>query len=411
MRNRNIFILCITALFVLISCGEDRTKEYEELTKENQWIYNTMKDVYLWKDEIKTPERSQFFNAPSKFFTSLLNKNDKASFLTDSLSMDNYGMSVALMRDPIAENPSQVYGLVLFVEPNSPADKAGIERGTWISAVNNNKLTISSDNVLLQGDGAKLTTEYIDFDNEADKHFWVQSDTIEIGASTPYTACNICIDSIYTVRNKNIGYILCNNFDGEDFTVKANNILEKFLVKNVSDVIIDLRYNSGGKIANAAKFASMIVPANLAGTPFCTLKDKEEEIDTIYNFTEEPFNIGDRNIYFIIGEETRGAAELLVSSVKASREMFEVFTIGATSAGVNLMVEDIISPYGFSISPAIAFAYSSNGEILPEKGISPDYSFNELEQKNNIHPLGKEQEYLLYIAFYIIINGTAPATI
>ena len=411
MRNKNIFILCITTLLTLISCGEDRTKEYEELTKENQWIYNTMKDVYLWKEDIKTPERSQFFNVSSKFFSSLLNKNDKASFLTDSLSMDNYGMSVALMRDPIAENPSQVYALVLFVEPNSPAHKAGIERGTWISAVNNNKLTISSESTFLQGDAVKLTTEYIEFDNEANNYFWVQSDTIELGASASYTACNICIDSIYTVRNKNIGYILCNNFDGDDFATKTDNILEKFLTKNVSDVIIDLRYNSGGVIVNAVKLASMIVPTGLAGTPFCTFKNKEEETDTVYNYTEQPFNIGDKKIYFIIGEETKGTAELVVSSVNASRDMYDVLTIGAKTAGINLMVENISSPYGFSISPATAVAYTSNGEILQTAGISPDYSFDELEQKNNIYPLGEEQEYLLYNAFYIITNGTSPEAI
>lgn len=409
MRNRNILILCITALLALVSCGEDRTKEYDELTKENQWIYNTMKNVYLWKNAIKTPGHSQFFATPSSFFSSLLNKNDKASFLTDSQSMSNYGMSVALMRDPIAVNPSQVYALVLFVEPDSPADKAGIERGTWISAVDNKKLTISNESALLQGDATKLSTEYIEFDNETDTHFWVQSDTIEIEASLPYTARNICIDSIYTVRNKNIGYMLCNNFNGNDFIAKANEILEKFLTNNVSDVIIDLRYNHGGNIDNAAQFASMIVPTDLAGTPFCTLKDNEEEIDTIYNYTEQQFNIGDKNIYFIIGENTKGTAELIVSSVDASREIYDVFTIGANSAGVNLMVDNIDSPYGFSINPAIAVAYSSNGNILPPGGIIPDYIFDELEQKNNIYPLGKEQEYLLYNTFYIIINGTAPA--
>ena len=410
MRKRNIFILCAISILTFFSCGEDRTHEYYELTKENQWIYNTMKDVYLWKEDIKTPERSYFFNTYSKFFSSLLNKNDKASFFTDELSTDNYGMSVALMRDPIAETPSKVYALVLYVEQGSVAHKAGIRRGTWISAVNNKELTISSESTLLQGDAAKLKTEYIEFNNEENKHFWVQSDTIEVEASAPHTVNNICLDSIYNVRSNKIGYILCDTFNGDDFRDKAHSAIEKFITKGVTNVIIDLRYNTGGNITNAASLASMLVPSDCLGTPFCILKDREEEIDTVYNFSEQPYNIGDKKVYFIIGEETAGTAELLVNSVNASRDMYDVLIIGATSAGINIMTESISSPYGFSISPAIAIAYCSNGDIQPAEGITPDYSIDELENKTNIYPLGEEQEYLLYNTFYIIANGTAPAS-
>ena len=408
MRKRNIFILCAISILTFFSCGEDRTHEYYELTKENQWIYNTMKDVYLWKEDIKTPERSYFFSTYSKFFSSLLNKNDKASFFTDELSTDNYGMSVALMRDPIAETPSKVYALVLYVEQGSAAHKAGIRRGTWISAVNNKELTISSESALLQGDAAKFKTEYIEFDNEENKHFWVQSDTIEVEASAPHTVNNICLDSIYNVRSNKIGYLICNTFNGDDFTDKAHSAIEKFITNDVTSVIVDLRYNTGGNIANAARLASMLVPSEYAKTPFCILKDREEEIDTVYNFSEQPSNIGDKKVYFIIGEETAGTAELLVNSVNASRDMYDVLIIGATSAGINIITESISSPYGFSISPAIAVAYCSNGDIQPVEGITPDYPVDELENKTNIYPLGEEQEYLLYNTFYIIANGTAP---
>ena len=408
MKTAKIFIQCIVALLLLVSCGEDRTHEYYELTKENQWIYNTMKDVYLWKNELKQPERSKFFSTPSKFFTSLLKSSDKASFITDTQSASSYGMTVSLMRDPIAEKPSQVYALVLFVEPGSPADIAGIERGTWISALNGTQLSISGESKFKQGDRARLTTEYIEFDNEQNSYFWVAGNEMEISASTPHVASSICIDSIYTVRNKKVGYILCNNFNGDDFIEKTNRVAERFLTENVTDIIVDLRYNTGGSISNTASFASMLVPAELTGTPFCTLKDYKEEIDTVYNYKEQAFNLGDKRIYFITGKATKGTAELLVASVDASRSMYDAFTIGEKSAGVNIVTEEKISPYGFTIAPATAIAYSSNGDILQSEGTPPDYLLNELENKNNIHQLGEEQEYLLYNAFYLIANGTTP---
>lgn len=407
MKNKNL-ILFLLFLFTLISCGEDRTYEYHELTKENQWIYNTMKEVYLWKDDIKTPERSHFFYKSSKFFTSLLNRNDKASFFTDTIVSHDYGMSVTLMRDPITKKTSQVYALVLFVEPDSPADIAGVERGTWISAVNDKKLTTSSTSILQQGEGIKLATEYIEYDNETSQYFWVPNDTIEVSASTSYTTSNICMDSIYIVRDKKIGYILCNNFNGDDFISKANSIAEKFIAQNVTEIIVDLRYNIGGNIDNAVSFASMLVPSEVIGTPFSILKDNNGEINTTYNYTEQLYSLGDKKVYFIIGEATKGVAEQVVNSVNVSRDMYEVFVIGKNSAGVNLMVEEKTSPYGFAINPTTAIVYFANEETLPADGIKPDYSLDELEHKNNIHSFGKEQEYLLYNTMYIITNGTLP---
>lgn len=411
MKKAYIFKLCIVFLVTMISCGEDRTHEYIEQTQENQWIYNTMKEVYLWKDEIKELQHSEFFSKPNKFFSSLLNKNDKASFFTDTISTGDYGMSVALMRDPIAEKPSQVYALVLFVEPNSPAATAGIRRGMWISSVNGKSLTTSSQATLQKGDAATLATEYIEFDNEENKHFWVQGDSINIGASTTYEICNIGLENIYTVRDKKVGYMLCNSFNGDNFTEKANSVMEKFLTEEVTDIVIDLRYNTGGSISNATTLASMLVPSDIFGTSFCTLNDNTEAVDTAYYYTEQQFNAGDKKIYFITGEATKGTAEILVRSVNVSRNMYDVFVIGAKSTGVNIMIEEYKSPYGFSISPATAIVHITNGEKMPEDGIKPDYEYDELENKNNIHPLGNEQEFLLYNTCYIIATGAAPSSL
>ena len=131
------------------SCGEDRTHEYYDLTAENQWIYSQMQEVYLWRDMIKEPSRTTFFSKPSKFFSALLYSGDKTSFFTDTVSLGSYGMTFAVMRDPIGERPGKVYALALMVDPGSPADAAGIERGTWISSVDGAAFTTSKYSALL----------------------------------------------------------------------------------------------------------------------------------------------------------------------------------------------------------------------------------------------------------------------
>ena len=289
-----IIQICILVSLTLLSCGEDRTYEYLEKTKENQWIYSTMKETYLWREQIKTPEQSQFFVATSKFFSSLLTNGDKASFFTDALLTGDYGMRVTLMRDPIGIQPSRVYALVLDVEPESPAGKAGIERGAWISAVNGKALTMSGKTLLEQGEEADLAMEYIDFDDESERYLWTVLDTITIASSTPYEKCNINHDAILNEGDRRIGYFLCNGFDGNDFKENTDKVMEEFIAGNVTDIVIDLRYNSGGAMENVAYIASMLVPPSLVNTPFAILKDINEEVDTVYNYTPSSLNIGDK---------------------------------------------------------------------------------------------------------------------
>ncbi len=410
MKNRNIFIIYFITLLAIVSCGENRTHEFFDLTKENQWIYTTMRKEYLWSDQIKPQERSKFFVPSSTFFTSLLYKDDKASFFTDSVYAGDYGITFTLMRDPILEVPNKVYALVLFVEPESPAGIAGIERGTWISAVNGKKLTTSSSSMFTSGSDTKFATEYIEYDDVEDKRYWVQNDTVTVTASVAYGMSDINLDTVYQVRDKNIGYIVCNSFNDDNFIERINRVAEDFITQNVTDIVVDLRYNNGGTITNAAHMASMLVPTSLAGTPFCTLKKSDNVVDTVYNYMYPEYTLGDKRVFFITGEATRGVAELLIASVDASRSAYEVMTIGGKSAGSNMMVEKIISPYGFSINPATAYAYSSDGNMLSTSGITPDYELDELAQVDQqVYPLGNEQEYLLFNATYIITNGTLPA--
>ena len=159
-------LLLALMMAILIGCGEDRTHEYYELTEENQWIFSKMKEVYLWRDNLKEPSRTTFFSKPSKFFSSILYSGDKLSFFTDTVSVGSYGMTFAVMRDPIGVRPSKVYALVLMVEPGSPADIAGVERGTWISSVGGNAFTTTKYSMLQSGGITELVTEYIDYDDE-----------------------------------------------------------------------------------------------------------------------------------------------------------------------------------------------------------------------------------------------------
>ena len=77
---------------LIASCGEDRTHEYVELTQHSTWIYEQMKDQYLWGDLIQEQDYKAYFYAGTKFFSTLTNsvgKSDSWSYcLVDSVNSD-----------------------------------------------------------------------------------------------------------------------------------------------------------------------------------------------------------------------------------------------------------------------------------------------------------------------------------
>ena len=402
------YLLLLLAIVVSMftGCGEDRRLEYYEKTEENQWIFSKMQEVYLWRENIKEPSRSAFFSKPSKFFSTLLYSGDKASFFTDTVSAGSYGITFTVMRDPIGKQANKVYALVLMVEPGSPADVAGIERGTWISSVGGTALTMTKYSMLQSGESTNVVTEYIDYDDETQGYLWIPGDTLQLPAATDCIARSLYLDSVYTVRDKNIGYLVLNSFNGDNFINETQEALLDFVASNVSNVIIDLRYCSGGSIANAASLASSFVEPGLFGTTFCNLLDAAGEVDTTYCYTPQQTTLCDKTVYIVTGAQTAGVAELFVAAINNARTMYDVITFGAKTKGVNVVTDNIQSPYGFVINPATGYIALDGDELL--SAVSPDLELDELQQTIAVKPLGNEQEYILFNLFYYSINGVLP---
>ena len=406
----NIIAYLLFVTMCLIGCGEDRTYEYLELTQENQWIFQKMQDVYLWNDSIEEPKRQTFFSKSDVFFKSLLDKEDKYSHFTDSATNTSYGINFTVLRDPLNIQKSKYYALVLFVEPGSPAEQAGLKRGNWITQVGKNSISSNNYGYLERGEATTIHTSKIILDEENMEYKWLDADTLQINTATTLSSCALYLDTIYTQRNHKIGYIVYNSFSQES-KEKTSVAIEKFKQQNITELIIDLRYNNGGNLSAASALASMIVSADNTGKTFCKLthNSMNSEQDTVYKYT--PTNsLSLNNVYIISGSTTRGAAEVFICALQNTLGYNNAILIGETTVGENTATEKIESPYNFSINPAVAFIENSEGETMYTYGINPNYTINELDDVYNIHKLGSTQEYLLYNTIYYIVNGSFPQT-
>ncbi len=409
MKMRYNVAACLFMLLMFLSsCGEDRTYEYLELTQENQWIYEKMQDLYLWSDSMKRPDRKSFFAKESAFFQSLLQRNDRFSHFPDSAINTSYGLSYAIMRDPLGVQKSKSYALVLFVEPGSPAANAGLKRGDWITKIGKYTLNASNYGYLDRGGAASVFTSRIVLDEESMEYVWQEGDTLQMGAATTLSPIDVYVDTVYSQRGRKIGYLVCNSFsaDGKEAILSS---IENFKQQNVGELIIDLRYNRGGSIAVAAEAASMIVPAENMGDTFCKLayNSLNSNRDTIYKYMQSnTLSLG--KVYIICGAETRGAAEAFIAALRTALGYNNVAVIGETTAGEYVATETIESPYNFSITPVVAFVENGDGASLYGAGVVPGYTMDELSDFYRIYNLGNTQEYMLYNTIYYIVNGSFP---
>ena len=407
--KKSFTLLSILAIaFSFASCGEDRTHEYLEMTAENQWTYSKMKEVYLWADDIKSPERSRFFNNTEKFYNSLLAGQDKVSYFTDSIQSGSYGIGCTIMRDPLGNDRSRYYALVTFVEPESPAAIAGLKRGDWISSIGGNTLTSSAMNLLQSGAATEITTRNVDFDDETGEYFWCDEETHQLQPSKILDSKALVLDTLLDVREKKIGYIICNNFNESEVADRFSEVALDLVAENVSDIILDLRYCTGGTVENAAAVAALFVPQSETGNTFAKLEYKGMT-EKVFPYTEPIVNLSDKKLYIITGNTTAGVAELFTTAIDVSRGKHEVVTVGSATAGANVLTETFVSPYGFSINPAVARIFTADGRELSSAGLKPDHILDELAEPEMLYGLGNTQEYILRNLIYLIVNGFLPA--
>jgi carboxyl-terminal processing protease len=204
---------------------------------------------------------------------------------------------------------------VKYAESASPSGQAGIQRGWQIIKINGN---------------AQIDTSSATIDRIVNAVFYSSSSsftfkkpdgsTVDISLTAgTYQSHPIFADSVYTVNGKNIGYLALNSFLGDTTQIYNgfSSIFSNFQAQNVSEAIIDLRYNGGGYVSMAEKLANYLVPT--AGNNQVMYKQTFNANYSSYNTTTKYKKLGALNIdkiFFIVSDNTASASELLINSLK-----------------------------------------------------------------------------------------------
>ncbi|WP_321375220.1 S41 family peptidase [uncultured Draconibacterium sp.] len=372
---------------------DDKPKvEASELTKKvNKFIYKAMDDIYLWYDEL--PNIDLNYETDSKeYFDKLLYEDDKWSYITDDVEAleasfegteKTFGWSLAFGR---FSNTGNIFAIVEYVYPETPASAAGIDRGDLLVLLNNADITDDNYTDLLYSDNMDVTLGVLTEDG-------IATDTTISLTSSVLTLDPVLKTNIVEHDGRRIGYIFYSQYIA-DFNSSLDNAFESLVIQGATDLVVDLRYNPGGTISAAKHLCSCIAPTDVVNNNsiLVTYKwnDKYQDyfIDRqimsqveVYFDNQVPTKMGLNRVYFLTGSGTASASELSITGLRAY--MNEVVTVGDTTYGkytasITLKPEDYYSDtYSEEISnwgiQPIVLRYANAAGVTDFKdGFAPD---------------------------------------
>ena len=228
----------------------------------NMFAFNYMNAYYLWKDDVKSGLESWAYgDNPVDKVASLRYKDangnlvdrwtelmEDCSSFTSSVTGNGktFGMDFILLR--YKEN--QVVMEITYTYADSPARETGLRRGDVITALDGE--TITRDN-------------YVSLINEK---IYDHPGTLSVGllngSSVKMTAKQmysnpVNIAKVIDLGEKRLGYLHFSNFT-LDACLDLADAFRSFKEYGIRDLVLDLRYNTGGYATTAAVLGSMIAP-------------------------------------------------------------------------------------------------------------------------------------------------------
>jgi len=431
-KTNAVLILALPMALYLGSCKkQDSPSPTTDNKKINNWIYNQMTYWYLWENKI--PSKVDSTQKPDVFFESLLYKTeDRFSWiqenyadLLNSLNGVNKeaGYDFKLFRASSTNN--DVVAQITYVKLNSPASKTSLKRGDVIFQINNTQLTIDNYQSVLEQISTDHTIKYrsLDYDSQilSQTLFTAPLSVVEYSENPNY------LSKIITTGNHNIGYFVYNFYGDDDagrYDAEMDNVFAQFQSGSITDLVLDLRYNSGGAISSAKNLASLIgagISKNdvIFRSEFNQNVERDIVSDPDYgpgylvdSFYTKSQNIGNllqaKTLYVLTGPYTASSSELTINCLKP---YMTVFLIGDTTYGKNVgsisLFEDNNKDNKWGMQPIILRTSNSKGDSDYSQGFAPN--IYQQEDDGDIYPLGDKRETLLRIAIAQITGQPALA--
>jgi C-terminal processing protease CtpA/Prc len=348
-KRSALFILGMAITLLLSACGsggsggvvqqptipqddDPLTSASCETSAQNQWVYNNMLDYYLFYDQVPQLDPQVYESPEALLRAARFEERDPYSHLTNadssSLQFDegrSFGLGFRWGRD-LNDAPR-----LINVIDDSPFGKAGLERGDIIVSVNGTPwYEYSVENFVnnVIGSPEAPATSMWQIENRD------SGETFDVEITTAEYAINTVLHKQFFTNpsySGTVGYLAFGAFLDTSRS-ELNTVFQEFSDNNITDLVLDLRYNGGGRVSIAEHLASLIAGNSRANELLYQYEFNNKYSANNYSLRLQN-NVGDLGLSRVIiltRGNTASASEIVIGGLQPH---MEVVTIGTTTSG------------------------------------------------------------------------------
>ena len=444
------FKFCLLALILVFSsCKKSDDEDPNIIRIETDleiidFIWKGLNQYYYWQESVvnlsdnkkeSESDYAYFLSQnpdPENFFNSLLHPDDNFSWIVDDyVELENMlqgidisdGMEFGLY---VECNDQNIFGFVRYVQKDSDAESKGVKRGMVFSNINGTRLTRDNyRDLLFNNNDSSYTIRFSEIsynqNNQCANIIPGQEDSTLIKSRIVKNP--IHISKIIENNGQKIGYLMYNQFlgvvesEGKDYNSELNDAFSNFLSNGINDLVIDLRYNPGGRISTSINLASMITgqfnnqvfAKERWNSKLMNYWDENSPETLLNRFTnklgnnQSIFSLNLDRVFVLTSARTASASELLINGLDPYIEVVHIgdFTVGKNQGSIT--VYDYINDsrdknpnHMYAMQPIVLKIGNVAGYTDFPDGLEPDIFIKESLLNPGI--LGDIEEPLLKIA-------------
>jgi carboxyl-terminal processing protease len=331
----------------------------------NREIYNLMQDLYLWYEYLPDVDVGSFDNPyelmdylrhdPPDQWSVVLPKEEYNRYFEEG---EMIGHGILLGEDSTGRIR------ICFVYRSTQAFEEGVRRSWIVDSINDVAVTRDNFSELIgpKEIGIRNKFTFINADGEPVTLYLVK----ELLDITP-----VLYYDIIHANNKLFGYMVFQDFI-ETAISEIDDAFTEFKNNSIDELIIDLRYNSGGSLSVAEYLAGWIAGSSNSDKAFIKLlyNNKHHELDTVVNVPFKENGLYLERIFFIGTNSTASASELLINGLSP---FMGVSLIGDNTYGkpVGMLAIPFIN-YDYVVLPVCFRFTNANDEGDFYDGLVPD---------------------------------------
>jgi carboxyl-terminal processing protease len=297
---------------------------------EVQFLYAYMQDWYLFYKDLPQVDISQFLTPEAALDSLRVTKDKFSNISSDAAATALYdeGRLLAFGLSTKIENDSQIR--IRYVQPNSPAKAAGIQRGDAITSIDGVSVSV----LVANGD---IDNAFGPQEDGVTRTFAVNSGAQSrdiVVTKTWFAIDSAPIATVHNTGTSKTGYVLYNQFTNPSLP-QWQNAIASVKSQGATKIIVDLRFNGGGLVDIGAHLAGALTPISAMGKLYSMIEFNDKQ-----SAQNEPINIAPDSaagsfdeVVFLTSPGTCSASEGLIVGIQPYLSAAKVTMIGETTCG------------------------------------------------------------------------------